>query len=52
MEYVILNDFRQGYAPNGDCNGEATVLVHPERLSWALDEEVQVGFNEYSNKMI
>jgi hypothetical protein len=42
MEYVILNDYKHGYTEDGDCVGEFSILLHPERLGWSIDDDAQV----------
>lgn len=45
VEYVVFKDHQEvGYTDNGDCKGQAEVVVHPTRLKWDLNEEVQVIF--------
>lgn len=45
VEYVLLKDYCvNGYKENGDCQGEAEVIVHPTRLKWELDDDIQVNF--------
>ncbi|KAI6196786.1 Acyltransferase ChoActase COT CPT domain containing protein [Aphelenchoides besseyi] len=42
MEYVLLKDYCvRGYDEAGNCTGEAETVCHPERLKWALGDEVQ-----------
>lgn len=42
VEYVLLKDYCvRGYKENGDCTGEVENRVHPERLKWQIDEEIE-----------
>lgn len=42
MEYVILKDYVfRGYEQNGNCKGDAEVVVHPERLKFNLEDEAR-----------
>jgi len=42
VEYVLLKDYCvRGYKENGDCTGEVESIVHPERLKWQIDEEIE-----------
>ncbi|KAI1727732.1 choline/Carnitine o-acyltransferase domain-containing protein [Ditylenchus destructor] len=42
VEYVLLKDYCvRGYDDNGNCKGEANVVMHPERLKWSLDQDIK-----------
>lgn len=45
MENFLFKDLiLKGYDEHGNTVGQAEIIVHPQRLQWELNEDVQVGF--------